>query len=61
MSGYPDVTVRHAENLQEHAEVLQKPFSLKSLASRARALLDKSGAVQENRAQEAKIENREGY
>ena len=45
MSGYPDVTVRHAGNLQEHAEVLQKPFSLKSLASRARALLDKNDAV----------------
>ncbi len=40
MSGYPDFAVRHSEGLSEHAEVLQKPFSLKSLASKARLLLD---------------------
>jgi DNA-binding NtrC family response regulator len=39
MSGYPDFAVRHSEGLAEHAEVLQKPFSLKSLASKARSLL----------------------
>ena len=47
MSGYPDFSVRHTEGLSEHAEVLQKPFSLKSLASKARFLLDKDGAVQQ--------------
>jgi PAS domain S-box-containing protein len=41
MSGYPDFAVRHTEDLDEQAEVLQKPFSLKSLASKARSLLDK--------------------
>jgi CheY-like chemotaxis protein len=40
MSGYPDFAVRHSEDLAEHAEVLQKPFSLKSLAGKARLLLD---------------------
>ena len=40
MSGYPDFAVRNSEDLTEHAEVLQKPFSLKSLASKARSLLD---------------------
>jgi CheY-like chemotaxis protein len=42
MSGYPDFAVRHSENLTEYAELLQKPFSLKSLASKARLLLDQS-------------------
>jgi len=40
MSGYPDFAVRQAEGLSEHADVLQKPFSLKSLAGKARSLLD---------------------
>jgi len=40
MSGYPDFAERHAEELVVEAEVLQKPFSLKSLASKARGLLD---------------------
>jgi CheY-like chemotaxis protein len=40
MSGYPDFAVRHPGGLSEHAEMLQKPFSLKSLASKARLLLD---------------------
>lgn len=40
MSGYPDHAVRHQENLTDDAEVLQKPFSLRSLASKARSLLD---------------------
>ena len=40
MSGYPDFAVRHSEGLSEQAEVLQKPFSLKSLAGKARILLD---------------------
>lgn len=44
MSGYPDFAVRQSEGLSEHAEVLQKPFSLKSLAGKARSLLD-NGAV----------------
>jgi len=39
MSGYPDVAVRQSGSLAE-AEVLQKPFSLKNLAKRARAILD---------------------
>lgn len=45
MSGYPDFAVRHSEDVAEHAEVLQKPFSLKSLASKARSLLDGSSGV----------------
>src|SRR5882762_4067260 len=40
MSGYPDFAVRQSEGFPENAEVLQKPFSLKSLASKARFLLD---------------------
>ena len=40
MSGYPDFTLRQSEGFPENAEVLQKPFSLKSLASKARFLLD---------------------
>ncbi|MFY9561590.1 MAG: ATP-binding protein [Terriglobales bacterium] len=47
MSGYPDFAVRHPEGLSEPAEVLQKPFSLKSLASKARFLLDNNPAVEE--------------
>ncbi len=44
MSGYPDSVVRHSEELAEHAEVLQKPFSLRSLAGKARSLLDNGAA-----------------
>jgi len=40
MSGYPDYAVRSQEGLPEDVEVLQKPFSLKSLAGKARSLLD---------------------
>ena len=40
MSGYPDYAVRSQENLPEDVEILQKPFSLKSLAAKARSLLD---------------------
>jgi CheY-like chemotaxis protein len=47
MSGYPDFAVRRSEGVAEHAEVLQKPFSLKSLASKARLLLDDRQAVQQ--------------
>jgi PAS domain S-box-containing protein len=42
MSGYPDRAVRQNEGLSEDAEILQKPFSLKKLASKARSLLDAS-------------------
>jgi DNA-binding LytR/AlgR family response regulator len=45
MSGYPDFAVRHTGDMAEHAEVLQKPFSLKNLASKARSLLDNRPAV----------------
>jgi CheY-like chemotaxis protein len=45
MSGYPDFEVRHTEGMTEHAEVLQKPFSLKSLAGKLRMLLDNSSIV----------------
>ena len=40
MSGYPDRAIRQHEGLGEDAEILQKPFSLKKLASKARSLLD---------------------
>lgn len=40
MSGYPDRALRQHEGLGEDAEILQKPFSLKKLASKARSLLD---------------------
>jgi PAS domain S-box-containing protein len=46
MSGYPDFAVRQSEELSEPAELLQKPFSLKSLATKARALLDHNLAGQ---------------
>ena len=42
MSGYPDRSVRQNEGMSEDAEILQKPFSLKKLASKARSLLDSS-------------------
>jgi len=40
MSGYPDRALRQREGMGEEAEILQKPFSLKKLASKARSLLD---------------------
>jgi len=40
MSGYPDFALRDADGAIEQADVLQKPFSLKSLAGKARQLLD---------------------
>jgi PAS domain S-box-containing protein len=46
MSGYPDFAVRHSEGFAEQTEVLQKPFSLKSLAGKARALLDHSSRAE---------------
>ncbi len=48
MSGYPDFALRQSEGLAENAEVLQKPFSLKSLASKARFLLDNNSALDHN-------------
>jgi hypothetical protein len=46
MSGYPDFALRQSEGLAENAEVLQEPFSLKSLASKARFLLDNHASDQ---------------
>ena len=43
MSGYPDHAVRHQEGLTEDVEILQKPFSLKSLAAKTRSILDQRG------------------
>lgn len=40
MSGYPDHAVRGQEGLTEDVEIMQKPFSLKSLAAKARSMLD---------------------
>lgn len=40
MSGYPDQEVRGEEALTEEVEIMQKPFSLTSLAAKARAILD---------------------
>jgi two-component system cell cycle sensor histidine kinase/response regulator CckA len=40
MSGYSDDALRTHKGFTEHAEVLQKPFSLPTLASKARELLD---------------------
>jgi PAS domain S-box-containing protein len=40
MSGYPDFADRHQDELVAHSEVLQKPFSLKNLATTVRGLLD---------------------
>jgi PAS domain S-box-containing protein len=40
MSGYPDHAVRRQEGLTEDVEIMQKPFSLKSLAARVRSILD---------------------
>jgi len=46
MSGYPDFAVRQSEGLGEQSEVLQKPFSLKSLAGKARTLLDEQSPTE---------------
>ena len=43
MSGYPDHAVRRQEGLTEDVEILQKPFSLKNLAAKARFMLDHRG------------------
>ena len=40
MSGYPDIAVEGLEDSIQDKEILRKPFSLKTLASRARTLLD---------------------
>ena len=40
MSGYPDEAIRSQEGLTEDVEVMQKPFSMKSLAAKARSILD---------------------
>ena len=45
MSGYPDRALRQHEGLGEDAEILQKPFSLKKLASKARCMLDSTAQV----------------
>ena len=41
MSGYPDQAVRSQEGLTEDVEIMQKPFSLTSLATKARSILDR--------------------
>src|SRR4029077_17046202 len=53
MSGYPDFPLRQSEGLAEPAEVLKKPFSLKSLASKARFLLDNQPSDPDDTAQPA--------
>jgi len=40
MSGYPDEAIRSQEGVTEDVEVMQKPFSMKSLAAKARSILD---------------------
>jgi two-component system cell cycle sensor histidine kinase/response regulator CckA len=40
MSGYPDVAALDPQDAIPDGEILQKPFSLKTLADRARSLLD---------------------
>ena len=40
MSGYPDQEVRGEEGLTEEVEIMEKPFSLTSLAAKARSVLD---------------------
>jgi DNA-binding response OmpR family regulator len=46
MSGYPDHAVRNQEGLTGEVEILQKPFGLKSLAAKARSILDNCGKSQ---------------
>jgi CheY-like chemotaxis protein len=41
MSGYPDQEVRSEQGLTEEVEIMQKPFSLTSLAAKARSILDR--------------------
>ena len=41
MSGYPDQDVHSEEGLTEVVEIMQKPFSLTSLAAKARSILDR--------------------
>lgn len=41
MSGYPDQEVRSEHGLTEEIEIMQKPFSLTSLAAKARSILDR--------------------
>ena len=40
MSGYPDEAIRSQEGLTEDVEIMQKPFSMKSLAAKARSILE---------------------
>jgi PAS domain S-box-containing protein len=40
MSGYPDEAIRSREGLTEDVEIMQKPFSMKSLAAKARSILE---------------------
>ena len=40
MSGYPDQEVQGEEGLTEEVEIMEKPFSLTSLAAKARSVLD---------------------
>ena len=40
MSGYPDEAIRCQEGLTEDVEIMQKPFSMKSLAAKARSILE---------------------
>jgi PAS domain S-box-containing protein len=40
MSGFPDQEVRGEEGLTEEVEIMEKPFSLTSLAAKARSILD---------------------
>jgi DNA-binding response OmpR family regulator len=42
MSGYPDVAIEGLEDAMPDKEILRKPFSLKTLAARARLLLEAS-------------------
>ncbi len=46
MSGYPDVAMEGSEDPILDNEILRKPFSLKTLANRARLLLDASSKEQ---------------
>jgi PAS domain S-box-containing protein len=49
MSGYPDVAVEDLEDSIQDKEILRKPFSLKTLATRARLLLDAESEEQTSR------------
>ena len=41
MSGYPDQEARSEQDVTEEVEIMQKPFSLPSLAAKARSILDR--------------------